>query len=66
MKRLTFLSGWAGQAAATLVLGLALVSPAHATGSVQLPDPGGLTLFSLGLAGLILGRRAASRRKDDD
>jgi hypothetical protein len=45
---------------------LATTVPALANGSVILPDPSGITLFSLGLAGLILGRRAAARRKDDD
>ena len=51
----------AGGIAASLLLAL----PAHAQ-SVSLPDPSGLTLFSLGVAGLILGRRAAARRKRDD
>ncbi len=53
-------------AASLACLYLATTGPAFANGSVILPDPSGITLFSLGLAGLILGRRAASRRKDDD
>ena len=55
------LPGLSGGIAASLLLAL----PAHAQ-TVTLPDPSGLTLFSLGVAGLILGRRAAARRKRDD
>jgi hypothetical protein len=44
---------------------LSLAGPAHAA-TVTLPDPSGLTLFTLGVAGLILGRRAAGRKKGDD
>jgi len=51
-----------------LALGISalLVAPAHAAGSVTLPDPSGFTLFSLGVAGLILGRRVISGRRDKD
>jgi len=54
--------------AQALVLSL-LVSapaPAHAQGAFTLPDPSGLTLLSLGLAGLLLGRRAARKRHDEE
>lgn len=53
-------------AASLACIYLATTVPAFANGSVILPDPSGITLFSLGLAGLILGRRAASRREDED
>ena len=43
-----------------------LATPAYAAGSVALPDPSGITLFSLGVAGLIIGRRVISRRRNDD
>ncbi len=66
MNLITLASGRLLRAMATLLLAAGLASPAHAAGSVALPDPSGLTLFSLGLAGLILGRRAASRRNKDD
>ncbi|MCB2072971.1 MAG: PEP-CTERM sorting domain-containing protein [Novosphingobium sp.] len=44
---------------------LFLASPAHAADSVTLTDPNALTLLALGLAGLLIGRRAAARRKQD-
>ena len=40
--------------------------PAFAQQAVALPDPGGLTLLGLGLAGLVIGRHIAARRKNDD
>lgn len=46
------------------VASLMLAVPAHAAGWVVLPDPSGATLFALGIAGLLIGRRIASRRKD--
>ena len=66
MFQLTHLAGRLPRIAAALAFSLTIAAPAHANGSVPLPDPGGLTLLSLGLAGLIIGRRAASRRKDED
>ncbi|MCB2077512.1 MAG: hypothetical protein KDE55_07415 [Novosphingobium sp.] len=42
-----------------------LVVPAYANGSTPLPDPNGVTLLALGLMGLIIGRRAASKRNKD-
>ncbi len=39
-------------------------APAHAAGSVALPDPSGVTLFTFGVVGLLIGRRFAGKRKD--
>jgi len=43
---------------------LVQAAPAHAAGSFALPDPSGVTLFTLGVAGLLIGRRFAGKRKD--
>jgi len=43
---------------------LSLAGTAHAAGAVALPDPSGVTLFTLGVAGLLVGRRFAGKRKD--
>ena len=37
---------------------------AQASGGTAIPEPSDATLFAIGLAGLIIGRRVA-RRKDD-
>jgi len=47
-----------------------LVAPAEAAATLasataQVPEANSLTLFAIGLAGLMLGRRFATRRKDD-
>ena len=51
-----------------------LVAPAEAaataaaslaSATAQVPEANSLTLFAIGLAGLMLGRRFATRRKDD-
>lgn len=39
-------------------------APAAAAGSAQVPEGSSLTLFTLGLAGLIIGRHAAIKRRD--
>jgi hypothetical protein len=39
-------------------------TPAHAAGAFMLPDPSGITLFTLGVAGLLVGRKFAAKRKD--
>jgi hypothetical protein len=49
------------------VFALALVmiaAPAQAADSAQVPEGSSVTLFALGLAGVLLGRRL-SRRKSD-
>lgn len=46
------------------VVSLLLAGPAHAADSIQLPDPSGITLFSLGIAGLLIGRHFAGKRRD--
>jgi hypothetical protein len=43
---------------------LLLVEPAYAAVSFDLPDPSGITLFALGVAGLLVGRRIAGRGDD--
>lgn len=42
-----------------------LAAPANAASGAQVAEGSSLTLFALGLAGLILGRRFAIRKKDD-
>jgi hypothetical protein len=52
-----------------LVLAFSLVliaAPASAaTGSAQVPEGSSVTLFALGLAGLLLGRRFSMGKKDE-
>lgn len=53
-----------------LILALSLVivsAPAAASGGTPVPEGSSVTLFALGLAGLIIGRRIAMKRtKGDD
>jgi hypothetical protein len=44
---------------------LLFAAPAHAAETMILPEPGSLTLLSLGVAGLIIGRRAARKPPKD-
>lgn len=44
---------------------LVIAAPAEAAGT-PLPEPSNLALFGLGLAGLVIGRRMAARRKTPD
>lgn len=39
--------------------------PAHAADGVSLPEPSGLLLLGLGIAGVALGRRFSRRRERD-
>ncbi len=55
-------SGLRGMAALLL---LCATSPALAAASTAIPDPTDLTLFALGVSGLIIGRYGSRRRKDD-
>lgn len=45
---------------------LLLAAPATAAEGTPLPEPSNLALFGLGLAGLVIGRRMAARRKTPD
>ena len=47
-----------------LIIGLLQAAPAHAASSLALPDPSGVTLLALGVAGVLIGRRMAANRKD--
>lgn len=49
--------------AAILLLSAA---PAAAQGAVQVSEASNITLFALGVAGVLLGRRLSMRRSDDD
>ncbi len=44
---------------------LLCASPAFAEAGASIPEPADLALFGLGVAGLILGRRAARRKPRD-
>lgn len=52
---------------ARLLAALVLLSasPAAAQTSAQVPEGSQLTLFALGLAGVLIGRRLSARRKRD-
>jgi hypothetical protein len=45
---------------------LLLAAPAYAADSIALPDPSGVTLLALGIAGLLVGRRIASKRPPEE
>lgn len=44
---------------------LATASPAFAASSA-VPEPGSMTLFAMGVIGVIVGRQAAKKRRDRD
>ena len=44
---------------------LAAATPAWAGGSTPIPEPTDITLLAMGLAGLIIGRRAAKKPPKD-
>ena len=50
----------------TALILLALASPAAATDSVQVPEASGLTLFALGVLGVLVGRHFSMRRRESD
>jgi len=50
---------------AYFVAALLFASPAYASGSTPLPEPSSAFLLSMGLAGLLIGRRLASKREQD-
>ena len=43
-----------------------LASPAHAWTGTPIPEPSNLALFGLGVLGVIVGRRAAAKRRKRD
>lgn len=42
-----------------------LSSPAAAAGAAQVPEADSVMLFALGVLGVIVGRRAAMKKRDD-
>ncbi len=50
---------------ALAALFLAAATPAWAGDATAVPEGSHLTLFALGLAGVLIGRRASARRKRD-
>ncbi len=60
----TALTQWSGTQPSSNDTGVSVPrSPSSARESTPLPDPNSMTLLSLGLVGLIFGRRIAARRK---
>jgi hypothetical protein len=49
-----------------VLLLLLSASPALASGSAPVPEAPAATLFALGLLGVIVGRRASMKKKDDE
>ncbi|WP_374408251.1 PEP-CTERM sorting domain-containing protein [Pelagerythrobacter sp.] len=45
---------------------LLIAAPVQAGAGTPIPEPSNLALFGLGLAGLVIGRRMAARRKSPD
>ena len=46
-----------------LVVSILVAKPAMAAGGISIPEPSDLSLFALGVVGLLVGRHAAKRRK---
>ena len=46
-----------------LVVSILAAVPAMAAGGISIPEPSDLSLFALGVVGLLVGRHAAKRRK---
>ena len=59
MPRMTH---WFAPAALVLIA----ASPAAAQGFAQIPEANSITLFALGVLGVIVGRRLSTRRSDRD
>lgn len=49
---------------ALAAIALLSAAPAWATGAAQVPEGSGLTLFALGAAGVLIGRRLSMRKAD--
>ena len=49
-----------------LAIALLLPAPALAQAAAQVPEASALTLFGLGIAGIIIGRRLSLRKSDED
>jgi hypothetical protein len=47
-----------------LGVGLVMSSPGLAQAAVEIPEPTDMTLLALAVAGLVIGRQVAKRRKD--
>lgn len=45
--------------------GVLAATPAHAAGSTALPEPGMITLLSIAVAGVLIGRRFARKPPRD-
>ncbi len=45
------------------VLSILVAAPAMAAGGIAIPEPSDLSLFALGVVGLLVGRHVAKRRK---
>jgi hypothetical protein len=56
-RRLAFL--------AAIALGLAMSSPSLAQAAASIPEPTDMSLIALAVAGLVIGRQVARRRKPD-
>lgn len=50
-------------ATGAFALAIGAAAPAFAAGGVAIPEPTDLSLFALGVVGLLVGRHAAKRRK---
>lgn len=54
-----------GRSLTTLLIAAIAASPALAqSASTSIPDPSGIALFGMGLAGVIIGRHFSRRRPD--
>jgi hypothetical protein len=47
------------------LVALLAASPAYASGGIELPEPSGLLLLGMGVAGAILGRRFSTKNDPD-